>query len=136
MAEGINDLKFSLLNSLSKGHDCSRSICPHSLDHLHLGEWENAREVTPPPQPGYLKCNIDADQNCIGIGLCITNEWSQCVKANSSLHQGCMDYVEAETWALLHALSWIKFQNLSNNVFEIDVQTVMDGINTKAVGKS
>lgn len=47
-----------------------------------------------------------------------------------------MDYVEAETWALLHALSWIKFQNLSNNVFEIDVQTVMDGINTKAVGKS
>ncbi|KAG5000246.1 hypothetical protein JHK87_021318 [Glycine soja] len=102
----------------------------------HLGEWENAREVTPPPQPGYLKCNIDADQNCIGIGLCITNEWSQCVKANSSLHQGCMDPVEAETWALLHALSWIKFQNLSNNVFEIDVQTVMDGINTKAVGKS
>lgn len=60
-------------------------------------------------------------------------EQGEFIKANSRWHKVELNPVEAENWALLHALSWIKFQNISN---EMDAQLVVDGINKDQTGMS
>lgn len=99
-----------------------------SIAYQNLFEWQQACLAAPtinqhqeqyvvwtPPPPRHVKCNIDValfkEHNQFGMNLCLRNKWGKFEVAKTAIRYNSLNPVEAETWSLLHALSWLKDYN-------------------------
>lgn len=70
--------------------------------------------------------------------LCITNEWGHFMVAiyTTTSTNGYPNPAELEAWSLLHALTWIKEQNLQNIDVEKNAKVIVETLYNNSSGNS
>ncbi|XP_017251140.1 uncharacterized protein LOC108221791 [Daucus carota subsp. sativus] len=83
-----------------------------------------------PPQPGWVKVNIDAavfiEAGCTSIGSTIRDEHGAFVRARNRKIAAVYQPREAEAVGLKEALSWVKDLGYKRCIFETDAKTVAE----------
>lgn len=127
-----------------------------SLAYQNLIEWKPVRtpsskpvqhqqriESWHPPPTGRLKCNIDAlvfkEHNMYIWDAPLHNEWMGSLHGSyiyNNLTNGYPNPAELEAWSLLHALTWIKEQNLQNIDVEKNAKVIVETLYNNSSGNS